>query len=287
MFAANNTPYLKVTFEDEPAPAYLRASLVSGSYFAVLGLTPALGTASHRAGRPLPAASSDDRCAAVISYRLWVRRFEQNPAAIGRTRESGTVVCDRRDRSSHVRDASDRLRAGRLASFTTAHGSKLLASRGMAFFCRRDGPPGAGCGGRAGRGRVTALYQQAQAAEPQPPAVRGQPQTRQLISRFGWRRRAGLRCDPPSVRRSARLILAVVGVVLLIASLNVANLLLARGTARLRSSPPAPRSAQGAGVSCGSSRPKVCCSPRSAGSSASASRGRRSRSWRRRFPSTT
>ena len=48
MFAAkDDTPFLKVTFDDEPAPAYLRASLVSGNYFAVLGVTPADGTASR------------------------------------------------------------------------------------------------------------------------------------------------------------------------------------------------------------------------------------------------
>ena len=57
MFAVNNTPYLKVTFEDEPAPAYLRASLVSGSYFAVLGLTPHLGRLLTEQDDQLPAAS--------------------------------------------------------------------------------------------------------------------------------------------------------------------------------------------------------------------------------------
>ena len=153
MFAANDPSHLKVTFEDETAPAYLRASLVSGSYFAVLGLTPHMGRLLAEQDDQLPAASSDDRCAAVISYRLWVRRFELNPAAIGRT--------------LRVRDSTCAIVGIAPATFETHQTGftpdiwlplrpftdrKLLASYGMAFFCRRDGPPGAGGGGRAGRG---------------------------------------------------------------------------------------------------------------------------------------
>ena len=40
----------------------------------------------------LSAASPDDRCAAVISYRFWIRRFRESPDVIGR----GVRVKDRR-----------------------------------------------------------------------------------------------------------------------------------------------------------------------------------------------
>ena len=93
VFAANDTRYMKVTFDDEPAPVYLHASLVSGSYFAVLGLTPQMGRLLTEQDDQLAGASSDDRCAAVISYRLWVRRFGQSPAAIGRTLRVGDSTC--------------------------------------------------------------------------------------------------------------------------------------------------------------------------------------------------
>ena len=178
VFAANDTPYLKVTFDDEPAPVYLRASLVSGSYFAVLGLTPHMGRLLTEQDDQLAAASSDDRCAAVISDRLWVRRFSQSPAAIGRTLRVGDSTCAivgiaPATFESHqagfapdvwlpLRPLTDR---------------KLLASRGMAFFSGVMGRLAPGVEVAQAEAELTALYQQAQAAEPQPPAAARQPQT--------------------------------------------------------------------------------------------------------------
>ena len=152
MFATNNTPFLKVTFDDEPAPVYVRASLVSGSYFAVLGVTPARGRLLVEHDDQLPAASSGDRCAAVISYRLWVGRFRQSRRHRSDAASRGQNVRDRRDRSGHLRDASDRLRAGRLASFTAAHGSEAARKPWDGVLRRCDGPAEAWRGDRAGRG---------------------------------------------------------------------------------------------------------------------------------------
>jgi hypothetical protein len=42
MFAVSDEPYLKAAFEGA-APVYVRGSIVSGSYFQVLGLSPSLG----------------------------------------------------------------------------------------------------------------------------------------------------------------------------------------------------------------------------------------------------
>jgi predicted permease len=235
LFAANDTPYLKVTFDDDPAPVYLRASLVSGSYFAVLGLTPQMGRLLTEQDDQLPDASSGDRCVAVISYRLWVRRFQQDPAAIGRTLRIGDHTCGivgiaPATFESHqagfapdvwlpLRPLTDR---------------KLLASHGMAFFSGVMGRLGPGVEIAQAEAELTTLYQQAQAAEPQPPASARQPQT--TPADFTIHLAPGAQ-GFDAIRRpfSAPLviILAVVGVVLLIASVNVANLLLARGAARL------------------------------------------------------
>lgn len=247
VFAANDTPYLKVTFEDEPAPAYLRASLVSGSYFAVLGLAPHMGRLLTEQDDQLPAASSDDRCAAVISYRLWVRRFGQNPAAIGRT--------------LRVRDSTCAIVGIAPTAFETHQTGfgpdiwlplrpltdrKLLASRGMAFFSGVMGRLAPGVEVVQAEAEITTLYQQAQAAQPQPPAAARQPQT--TPADFTMRLASGAQ-GFDGIRRAFRaplfIILAVVGVVLLIASVNVANLLLARGAARLPEL--ATRAALGAG----------------------------------------
>ena len=153
VFAANDTPYLKIFFEGESAPTYLHASLVSGSYFAVLGIRPHMGRVLTEEDDQLPSASSDDRCAAVISYRLWVRRFGENPAALGRTLRVNDKTCAIVGIAPpHLRDAPDRLRPGRLASFTAAHRSEAARQPRYGVFLRRDGPAGAGCGDRAGRG---------------------------------------------------------------------------------------------------------------------------------------
>jgi predicted permease len=247
MFAANDTPYLKVTFDDEAAPAYLHASLVSGSYFAVLGVAPHMGRLLTGQDDQLPAASSDERCAAVISYRLWVRRFGQNPAAVGRTLRVADSTCAivgiapaafethqtgfAPDVWLPLRPLTDR---------------KLLASRGMAFFSGVMGRLAPGVEIAQAQAELTTLYQQAQAAQPQPPAAARQPQT--TPSDFTIRLAPGAQ-GFDAIRRPFRaplvIILAVVGVVLLIASVNVANLLLARGAARLPEL--ATRAALGAG----------------------------------------
>ena len=153
VFAANDTPYLKITFEDESAPAYLHASLVSGSYFAVLGLTPHMGRLLTEQDDELPSASSDDRCAAVISYRLWVRRFGENPAALGRTLRVNDKTCAIVGIAPpHFETHQIGFAPGRLASFAAADRSEAAREPRYGVFLRRHGPPGAGCGDRAGGG---------------------------------------------------------------------------------------------------------------------------------------
>ena len=252
MFAANDTSYLKITFDDEPAPVYLRGSRVSGSYFAVLGVTPSMGRLLAEQDDQLPDASPsdrtdrDDRCAAVISHRLWLRRFSQSPDAIGRTLRAGDTTCAivgvapatfESHQTGFVPDVWLPLRP--------LTDRKLLASRGMAFFSGVMGRLKPGVEIALAESELTTLFQQAQAAEPQPPAGAGKPQT---PTDFTIRLRPGAQ-GFDAIRRPFAIplafILAIVAVVLLIASLNVANLLLARGAARLPEL--ATRAALGAG----------------------------------------
>jgi predicted permease len=247
MFAVNDAPYLKVTFDDDSAPAYLRASFVSGSYFDVLGLAPAMGRLLSGQDDELPAASSDHRCAAVISHRFWVRRFGQSAAAIGRTFRARDTTCaivgitPAGFESHQVGFAPDIWLP--LRPLTDR---KLLASRGMAFFSGVMGRVAPGIDVARAEAELTTLYQQAQAAQPQPPAAANRPQT--TPADFTIRLAPGAQ-GFDAVRRSFSaplvVILTLVGVVLLIASVNVANLLLARGAARLPEL--ATRAALGAG----------------------------------------
>ncbi len=247
LFAANDTPYLKVTFDDEPAPVYLRASLVSGSYFTVLGLTPQMGRLLTEQDDQLPDAVSGDRCVAVISYRFWVRRFQQSPAAIGRTLRVGDSTCGIVGIAPATFESHQ---AGFAADvwlpLRPLTDRKLLASRGMAFFSGVMGRLAPGVKVAQAEAELTTLYQQAQAAQSEPPAAAGQPQTTRAD--FTIRLAPGAQ-GFDAIRRSFGtplvVIVAVVGVVLLIASVNVANLLLARGAARLPEL--ATRAALGAG----------------------------------------
>jgi predicted permease len=247
LFAVNDTSYLKVTFDDEPAPVYLRASMVSGSYFAVFGLSPALGRLLTDDDDQLPSASSDDRCAAVISYRFWIQRFRQTADALGR----GVRV---KDHTCAIVGIAPATFVSHQAGFSPdiwfplrpLTDRTLLASRSMAFFSGVMGRLASGVEVAQAEAELTTLYQQAQAAQPKPPANAGQPRT--SPEDFSIRLESGAQGFDMVKRefgRSLTIILAIVAVILLIATVNVANLLLARGAARLPEL--ATRAALGAG----------------------------------------
>ena len=247
LFAVNDTSYLKVSFDDEPAPVYLRASMVSGSYFAVLGVSPALGRLLTDDDDQLPAALSDDRCAAVISYRFWIQRFRQSADAIGR----GVRV---KDYTCAIVGIAPATFVSHQAGFAPdvwfplrpLTDPTLLASRSMAFFSGVMGRLASGIEIGQAEAELTTLYQQAQAAQPKPPANLGQMPT--LPEDFSIRLESGAQGFDMVKRefgRSLTIILAIVAVILLIATVNVANLLLARGAARLPEL--ATRAALGAG----------------------------------------
>jgi predicted permease len=235
LFAVNDTSYLKVTLDDEPAPVYLRASMVSGSYFAVLGVSPAVGRLLTEDDDQLPSASSDDRCAAVISYRFWSQRFRQSPDTIGR----GVRV---KDHTCAIVGIAPATFVSHQAGFSPdiwfplrpLTDRTLLASRSMAFFSGVMGRLASGVERAQAEAELTTLYQQAQAAQPKPPANVGQAPA--SPEDFSIRLESGAQGFDMVKRefgRSLTIILSIVAVILLIATVNVANLLLARGAARL------------------------------------------------------
>lgn len=91
--AVDDSPYLKVRFEGEALPAYARGSLVSGSYFAVLGVAPFIGrTIVAQDDEPI-GTSGISECAAVVSHDLWTRRLGSDPSVLGRHVDVGNVAC--------------------------------------------------------------------------------------------------------------------------------------------------------------------------------------------------
>jgi len=237
LFAVNDTPYMKVTFEGDAAPLYVPASLVSGSYFGVLGLTAQRGRLLGEEDDQLSAAA-DGPCAAVISARLWTRRFAQAPSAIGQTFRVRDVTC------AIVGIAPDTFDTHQIG-FTPdlwlplrpLTDRKLLASRGMAFFTGVMGRVKPGVPLARAEAELTTIYQQAQTPDPKAPPADFTIHLASGAQGFDSMRRA---FSPLLV-----IILTLAGLVMLIASLNVSNLLLARGTARLPEL--ATRAALGAG----------------------------------------
>jgi predicted permease len=224
LFAYDDS-HVAVTIDGQPE--YVDADFVSGSYFDVLGVGAACGRTfvadDDQPGRPV---------VAVISDRYWQRRFARDPAAVGRTIYAGKVPVTvvgvtppgffgRKAAGSyadvvlpmfiHPRLAlKDHDRFGVMARLKTGT-SAAQAREDLDLIYRR------------------ALMATAGAAlSPQAAREIGQ---RAIQLAPGVRGTTGEGTD---LGTQLPILLAVAGIVLLIACVNVANLQLARATARQR-----------------------------------------------------
>jgi len=241
MFAVSDEPYLKAAF-GRAAPIYVRGSLVSGNYFQVLGLSPALGRLLTN-GDDEPSA---DTCAAVISHTYWTATLRRDPAVLGRPVIVREKVCT-------IVGVAPAGFSGCEPGYTPdlwvplqpLTDPKLLASRSMAFFSGVMGRLRPETTFAHAEAELTALYQRMQLEDQaafQPGETPPKPNDFRIVIAPGAQ---GLDAVRHQFGQPLALALAVVGVVLLLASLNVANLLLARGAARTTEL--ATRSALGAG----------------------------------------
>jgi predicted permease len=239
VFAISDEPYLKAAFGGA-APMYVRGSLVSGKYFQALGLAPALGRLLQDADDTV------GNCAAVVSHAYWTSALHGDPGVLGQTITVRDQACPivgvapagfQSHQAGYAPDVWLPLRP--------LTDPKLLASRSMAFF--------SGVMGRLREGRtlgqaeaeLTGLYQEMQ-PETQPSPRPGEAATKRGDYRITVAPGAqGLDDVRRQFSQALTVALAVVGVILLISALNVANLLLARGAAR--SGELATRAALGAG----------------------------------------
>jgi predicted permease len=231
MFALSNEPYLKAAFDSAP-PMFVRGSMVSGNYFHELGVSPALG----RLVTPGDDEPSAETCAAVISYPIWMATMQGDPGVLGRRVTVREKVC------AIVGVASAEFR-GHEPGYTPdlwiplrpLSDPKLLASRSMAFFSGVMGRLRADATIGQAEAELTALYQRIQAAHPRPSPHPGETPPQPSDFRIAVLPGAqGLDTVRRNFGQPLALALAVTGVVLLIASVNVANLLLARGASRTR-----------------------------------------------------
>ena len=200
-------------------PERLRALRISAEYFQVIGMMPALGRAFTRG------EERNDSRVVIISHRLWTDRFGADSHVIGRLvridAQPFTIVGVMPSGFQHV--------GGSYRSLP--HGDTVDAWWPVDFTDAKDQR---GSHYLNGIGRLRPGYTASQAAgELDRIEVAALPEVKEAER---WHiRTVGLRDE--IVGRAGRglsLLMVAVGIVMLIACVNVAGLLLARGTARRR-----------------------------------------------------
>jgi len=217
--------YLPMALKTGDRSEVVVGQLVSWNYWSVLGVDPILG----RSFFPEEDATNDSHPVAILSYRSWVRAFEADPQAIG-----AEVVINGHT-FTVIGVAPEGFRGLHAALATDVWVPLRMVRRAAPFTPQFDGriDPWLQLVGRmrpeVGIPQLEAdLELLATALESEYPELNGGklfPAVPLSHSRMGSGPDQG-------VRRLLALLLSAVGVVLLIASFNVANLNLARATTR-------------------------------------------------------
>jgi predicted permease len=216
---------------DRGQPEPIRGRLVSGGFFEVLGVQPAIGRLFTSAD------DGADPPSAVISYAYWLRRFGGRPDVIGRTltlRET-TVTIIGVTRAGFVGETS-----GQLPDFWLP--IRLQPRLFPSDWLREQAPDKMMWLHAFGRlepgvtiaqadAQVNAVFQAGLQSFYGASTIDRHPEflDQRLALQPGARGASSTRAD---ISSSLRVLLAAVGILLLIACANLANLLLARGAAR-------------------------------------------------------
>ncbi len=233
VFAFSDLDQLNINVDGQAEMA--SGQVVSGGYFKGLGVTPVLGRAIN---------DEDDQPAsepvAVISYRYWQRRFGLDQAAIGKTisMNSAPFVIV----GVTPRGFEGTLQVGNSPDFTIPIskeplvdiGAPMLSDHGS-WWLRIMGRLKPGANSEQARASLESLFQQSAIDERKlaeasnPPQSHEEPDMPILRATSGSQ---GLNEERSTYIEPLSILGAVVGLVLLIACANVANLLLARGATR-------------------------------------------------------
>ncbi len=213
----------------------LKADLVSGTFFSVLGVKPVLGRVLNEADDETPDAGP----VAVASYSWWKRRFGNNPSVLGKTfRFESTVytivgVAPPGFFGTSVGQAPDVWIPLSMEKEISPGWNGLNNKFFQSLYILARLKPGVTV--EQASADTNLLFKQILRSE----YVSAQPTTKELAAiqhaqidlSSAARGLSNLRIE---YSLSLEILMAVSGLVLLIACANIANLLLARGTARSR-----------------------------------------------------
>jgi predicted permease len=219
------------TFDAVVGEERIHEQFVSGSAFGMLGVTPALGRVIVPADE-----EGGGRDVAVLSHAFWTRRFGQDPRIIGRTfifgRRSYAIVGVAREGFTGVEPG---IATTLWIPMAATPERDALTDPGWQWFKIMGRlAPGhdADEAGQAMQVVLTAfLRERLERWTDAPRATRERYASARLVVRPAASGLAGLRAD---FERPLWILAALVGLVLLLACSNLANLMLARGTARER-----------------------------------------------------
>jgi predicted permease len=227
-----------LSFEDRPTSG--RIYLVSGSYFDVLNLRPALG----RLLRPGDDPTVGESAVAVLSYEFWQRSFGSDPAVIGKTLSVNgqsleiVGVAPQGFRGTNIGVRTDVFAPLTLAPTAMAGlvGPRMFENRqGYWIYLFARLKPGvtleraAAQLNRVYSGVLNDVEAQQLSAAQLPAGTLDAFRARQIEFSPGSQGRSTL---AGQAARPLTLLLVVTALVLLIVCVNIANLLLARGAAR-------------------------------------------------------